>query len=500
VRARLAAAGSALGLRRPTVYWRVAGVLVGVQLVTALLAVALPAFFEADRRAELLRGTLQLRLDATAEEVEQRAAFDPFGGIALSDPLRQDLPTRFPDPLVLLDESGGLLDPLGVAAPPRLPEPALAALASGRIAVSLDGPDGSWALAPVLAPDGLPAAAVLVRPLAATIEQELRGTRSAFLRATAATAVLAVALALLLGALFTARIVGPLRRVTDRVERLGAGDFADRLPQAGDDEMGRLVYAINDMAGHVEASMEALRQTDRLRRDLVANVGHDLRTPLAALRGYLEEAERFAGEGRADEVAEPLAAARRQAESAGDLVADLFELSLLEHPDGRIPLRRGPVPLGELLHDVAAQHARAYAADGVALRTEIPSGLPVLDADGSRLVRLLSNLLDNARHHTPARGVVTLAATTAGENVRVTVADTGAGIDAADHAAIFERYYSGAHARTRGETGTGLGLAIARAIARAHGGALDVQSRVGEGSTFTLTLPVEHGRVDLDEA
>jgi signal transduction histidine kinase len=371
-----------------------------------------------------------------------------------------------------------------------VPPASLDALDAGRIAVAMDGPEESWALAPILAPDGLPAAALLIRPLTRTLDEESRGTRTAFLRATAVTAALAAALALILGAFATALLVRPLRRVTDRVERLGAGDYADRLPEAGDDEIGRLVRAINEMAGRVEASIETLQQTDRLRRDLVANVGHDLRTPLAALRGYLEEAERFVEEGRSGEVPEALASARRQAESAGALVADLFELSLLDSPQSTVPLRLGPVPLGELLHDVATSHAGAFRRDGIGFTAEIPTGLPVLDADGSRLVRLLSNVLDNARHHTPAGGTVRLDATRSGDHLEVSVTDTGQGIDPAALNDIFERYYRGASARTRGASGTGLGLAIALAIARAHGGDLTVSSRLGHGSTFALTLPL----------
>lgn len=482
-----------------TLFWRLAAVLVGAQVATALLAVALSGLFAQDRSRELLEGTLQLRFDAVAEEVEERAEIGPFGELSLPARLRADLPTRFPDPLAVLDESGAVVDTFGAGGRvPAVPEAAQTALEEGRIAIRLGGPDGSWGLAPILAPDGLPAGALLVRPLDGTLEQEQRGTREAFRYATLATLAVAVLLALLLGAFFSARLLRPVRDVTRRVERLGEGDYADRLPVASDDELGRLARAVNEMAARVEASLDALRQTDRLRRELVANVGHDLRTPLAALRGYLDEADRLAFEGRAEEAAAALAAARRQSEGAADLVADLFELSVLDRPAGQA-LRLGPVPLGELVRDVADRHARAFAQADVRLQTDVPAGLPTLDADGARLVRLLSNLLDNARRHTPAGGTVRLAAEAAGNEAIVTVADTGVGIapDVLPH--VFERYYRGSDARTRG-TGTGLGLAIAQAIAQAHDGRLEATSTEGEGATFRLVLPLVPPRPPDDAA
>ena len=479
-----------------TVFWRVAGVLVGVQVATALVAVALSATFASARSERLVRGTVELRLDALAEEVEARAATDVFGGLRLPARLRLDLPTRFPDPLAVLDTAGAVVDTFGArGVVPGVPAAALAALAEARVAVVTSGPDGSWALAPILAPDGLPAGALLVRPLTNTLAGELRETRAAFRTATLVTSALAALVALGLGAVFTVRLVRPLQRMTARVERLGAGDFAGRLPDAGPDEMGRLAAGINDMAARVEAAMGALRATDRLRRDLVANVGHDLRTPLAALAAGLEEAERFAAEGRPAEAARAVASARQQADGAGALVADLFELAQLDRPEDADPargvLRRAPVPLGELAADVADRFRRPFERAGIAFTADVPAGLPVLDADGARLVRLLSNLLDNAARHTPEGGAVTLRVRAGDGEASVEVLDTGAGIAAADLATVFERYARGTTARTRGVEGTGLGLAIARAVATAHGGTLTATSAVGQGSAFRLALPLD---------
>jgi len=483
---------------RKTVFWKVALILIGVQVVTGLLAVGLSAYFAQERSLELVRGNLMLRLDQAAQEIESRAEFDEEGMMTLPQRLELDLVTRFPDSTVVLDVDGATISGEEVG---PLPANARAALESGEIEIALEGGGETWALAPLLAPDGLPAGALFIRPLDHTLREELRGTREAFVRAVWTVAGLAVLLALLLGALFTWRLVTPLRRMTRRVEALGEGDYAHRLPEAGRDEMGRLSSAINDMAERVEASMEALQSTDRLRRELVANVGHDLRTPLAALKGYLDEANRFASEGRDDEAIEALGVAQRQSDQMARLVSDLFELSKLEQAGlakGSAPLQLGPVPIAELIQDAARMHRGAFGRAGVMLNVEAAASLPVIQADGARLMRVLDNLLSNALRHTPEGGTVTLSAETdslprdSGEaTIRIRVADTGEGISADELDAVFERYYRGSSARTRDAngTGTGLGLAISRAIARAHAGDLTVESEEGQGSVFVVLLP-----------
>ena len=475
---------------RKTVFWKVALVLIGVQVVTGLLAVGLSAYFAQERSLELVRGNLILRLDQTAVEIEGRAEFDEEGLMTLPRRLQLDLATRFPDPTVVLDLNGTSIAGENVQS---LPPAVMAALEAGEIEVVLGGGDGTWALAPLLAPDGLPAGALLVRSLDSTLREELRGTRAAFVRAVWTVAGLAVLLALLLGALFTWRLVTPLRRMTKRVESLGEGDYAHRLPEAGRDELGRLSSAINDMAERVEASMDALQSTDRLRRELVANVGHDLRTPLAALKGYLDEANRFAAEGRDDEAIDALGVARRQSDQMTRLVADLFELSKLEQASletGSATLQVGPVPIAELVQDAARMHRGAFQQAGVTLNVGAPPSLPVIQADGARLMRVLDNLLSNALRHTPEGGTVTLSAKADTTSIHIKVADTGEGIPTDELGAVFERYYRGDSARTRDANGigTGLGLAISRAIARAHGGDLTVESEEGRGSMFVLIL------------
>lgn len=486
---------SASSFTRPTsLFPKVALLLIGAQVATALLAVLLAGTFARERNRDLLESTLVLRLDAVADEVENRATIGPLGSIDIPDRLALDLATRFPDPLAFVDEEGEVSQTFGGRPAPDVPPDAVAALRAGEIEVQL-GPD-SWGLAPILAPDGLPAGALLVRPFHGTVREESAASRRGIRNALVAVSILAAAVALALGALLTFRLVRPVQQMTKRVEALGDGDYAARLPEDRSDELGRLATAINEMAGRVEASVETLREADRVRRELVGNVGHDLRTPLAALGGYLEEAERLAGEGRNEEAAEAVELARRQHAHIAALVADLFELSVLERPPGRVPLRLGPVPLGELVRDLAETHGPSFREAGVTLEVDAPAGLPTLQADGARLFRAISNLLDNARRHTPEGRTACLWVRDSDPSlpmhasVMISVQNEGAGIAPQDVAHIFKRYYRGEGARTRGKAGTGLGLAISRAIALAHGGELRVRNSPGEGTAFELYLPL----------
>ena len=485
-----------------TVFWRLAAGAMLVQVAVVGLAGFLLNAVAHERSLELAQQSLALRLDAVAEEIEARAQFeiagspDGFGGTAtlrLPPLLERDLADRFPDPLYVLDLDGAVRLAVAGEEKATVPLAALDSIAAGAVAVLLDGT--GWAAAPLLDPAGLPAGGVLVLPLTQTLDEELAPSRAGYRQAFALVLAAVFVLTLAFVLLTTRWLVGRVQRVTRRVEMLGEGEYAARLPGEGPDEVGRLAAAVNQMAAAVERSIQALEATDRLRRELVANVGHDLRTPLAALSGYLEEAERLAPSDPV-RAAAALAVARRQAAHAAALVADLFELAQLERAAAP-PLRRAPVPVGELVRDVAAAHRPAAQAAGVALQTDLPPGLPTLDADGARLFRVLDNLVGNALRHTPAGGAVGIRVVPGGDGgVVIAVSDTGEGIAPDELARVFERYFRGGGARTRSErggqgdgSGSGLGLAIARAVAEAHGGALTAASTVGEGSTFTLRLP-----------
>jgi PAS domain S-box-containing protein len=224
-----------------------------------------------------------------------------------------------------------------------------------------------------------------------------------------------------------------------------------------------------------------------LRRDLIANVSHDLRTPLAALHGYLEtlivKGDELAPETRRGY----LETAARQSAHLGTLIAELFELVKLDfkgfeiHPE--------PAQLGDLAQDVLQKFQLDADKKGVALRAEIALHLPLVEADISLIERVLDNLIGNALRHTPPGGSVTLAVTAHDGAVRIRVADSGGGIPPAELPHIFERFYRVDRSRSRGTGGAGLGLAIVKRIVELHGAQIEAQSAPDKGAAFSFALP-----------
>lgn len=308
------------------------------------------------------------------------------------------------------------------------------------------------------------------------------------------SALVLLALALGLVRLLTRR----LRRLTAEMEKLGRGAIpipsadspASDTPQPAGrqgDEVERLEQGFRRMAQRIADQIRELQQLDAHRRELVANVSHDLRTPLAQIQGYLEtlvlKEERLSPEERR----EYLEVALRQTERLARLVAELFELARL---DART---RGPdvevFSPAELVQDVV-QKFRLEAEDrGVVLEADLPSDAPFVRADLGLVERLLDNLIENAFRHTPAGGSVTVSLRSVERAVRIEVADTGEGIEPERMKDIFERFRRGPAGRGREDEGAGLGLPIARRIAELHGSTLDCQSSPGEGARFSFLLP-----------
>ncbi|MBT8399435.1 MAG: HAMP domain-containing histidine kinase [Rhodothermia bacterium] len=484
---------------RGSVFWKVALLLVGVQILVGLLAVSFSAYFALDASLDLVRNSLRLRLDGLAEEVELRVPTLDQGLEEVPQALLNDIATRFPDPVTLVapdgspvitvmpdallfPESDSREDPIGLS--PQVAQ----ALESGDVVIEI-GDDESMGIAPIYDPTGFLAGGLVVHPLTNSIDRELADTRSAFFRALTAVTVLAGIVALLIGAILTWRIVRPLRSIAEKVERIGQGDYSARLSAVRDDEFGRLAESVNVMARKVEESFEALVSADQLRRDLVANIGHDLRTPLTAMRGYIDEAGRALKEGERDTAIGMLETASKQTVYISALVSDLFELALLDRPNP--PLHLEPVPMGELAAQAVDSQAGLFVESGRSLSLDSEDGLPVIRADGVRLLRLLNNLLDNARKHGREGGKVRVLVRGLSGRVEVVVEDDGPGIEPKELESLFERYYRGDGPRTRRGSSTGLGLAISRAIAEAHGGNLTVTSKKEEGTRFRLVLPVD---------
>jgi signal transduction histidine kinase len=274
-------------------------------------------------------------------------------------------------------------------------------------------------------------------------------------------------------------IATPLADVMTAADAVAEGDLSVRVevPQHSSGEFERLAKSFNRM-------VEELERSDQQRRNLTADVAHELRTPLHIIRGNLE--------GVLDDVYEPtdehIQATLEETQQLSRLVEDLRTLSLAEA--GQLPLVWEPVDVAELLADVCTSFSGQAEAAGIDLRVEIEGDPPTVTGDVVRLDQVLGNLIANAIRHTPAGGSITLKAEPIKDGVRIRVSDTGEGIPADDLPYVFDRFWKGDRARTRASgSGSGLGLAIARQLVNAHGGTICVESEIGQGTTFTIELP-----------
>lgn len=289
---------------------------------------------------------------------------------------------------------------------------------------------------------------------------------------------MAVAFPLLVGliAMRTFRgMFNPLAQVMAAADTVAEGDFSVRVPEQGSGEFGRLSRSFNRMVTELELA-------DQQRRNLTADVAHELRTPLHIIQGNLEGIADGVYEADQEQIDHLLGETRQLAR----LVEDLRTLSLAEA--GQLPMKWEQVHLEELLADVATSFSGQAEAAGVALSYRLESdaeGLAV-KGDAGRLDQVLSNLVANALDHTPEGGKICMQAIRSAEGVRIEVSDTGSGIPAKDLAHIFDRFWRG---EGRRQTGSGLGLAIAKHLVQAHGGEISVESQPGEGTTFTIDLP-----------
>jgi signal transduction histidine kinase len=302
------------------------------------------------------------------------------------------------------------------------------------------------------------------------------------LGAVAALVVFALLASLLLFAFITRR----LRRLDERMLSFRESDFSEPPPapghDAGSDEIGRLETTFHEMADRLVEQLAELRKTDKLRRELVANVSHDLKTPLTSLRGYLETL-RVMDNLEPEERRVYLETALRQTRRLNRLVNELLELARLD--SATIEMRREPLALNELVQDVVQQFQLVAGERQIELGCHLPPGLAMVDGDVGLISRALENLIDNGLRHTPEGGRVEVRVATNGSRVAVVVADTGCGIAEEDLPRVFDRFFRS----EEGNGGTGLGLAIAMRVVELHGGSIAVRSSVGSGATFEFDLP-----------
>lgn len=278
-----------------------------------------------------------------------------------------------------------------------------------------------------------------------------------------------------------------IRTLQEAAEALGAGNSHTRAPETGGDEVAALARAFNKMAGELEARVRDLKTSDRLRRQLLADVSHELMTPLTAMRGYLETLA-LPGAVPDEETRDRyLRVVTEETSRLESIVGDLLDLARLE--GGGSVLHREAVPVEWLFGRVAERHEVAMRERSIQLERRIAPGAQRVDGDARRLEQVLQNLAANAVRHTPGGGWIRLDAEPRDGRVVIRVSDTGAGIAPEHLPFVFDRFYKADAARAQGDgLGSGLGLSIVKAIVEGHGGQISVTSEPGNGSVFEIVL------------
>jgi two-component system OmpR family sensor kinase len=305
--------------------------------------------------------------------------------------------------------------------------------------------------------------------------------------------VLAFAVSIILAILVTRSVVRPVQHVALAAQKIAAGDYDQSVPVEGSREFKELASDFNQMTQQV-------RGTQQVQRDFLANVSHELKTPLTSIQGFAQAIQDGAA-GDSASIRKSATIIFDEATRMNRMVGELLDLARIE--SGQIVMRHEAVQLDQLLRAVIERLALRAQDSGVVLYADIAAGLPAIVGDGDRLAQVFSNLIDNALKHTPNGGKVTVAARTISgsaavkrgkplSGVEISVADTGAGIPPEELARIFERFYQVDKSRVKSKTGSlGLGLAIVKEIVTAHGGTIHAESIVGLGTKFVVWLPME---------
>jgi signal transduction histidine kinase len=290
-------------------------------------------------------------------------------------------------------------------------------------------------------------------------------------------ALMAVIVALGVTFFMSRRILLPVRALTVAAQKWGKGDLSQRVTITDKSEIGDMATTFNSMAASLERDIQ-------LRRDMIADVAHELRSPLTNIRGYLEAIR--------DSIMKPdektIGSVYDETMMLSRLIDDLQELSLAEAGELKLYHELEDVP--DLISQALLAVRAKALSKGLSLDSDVPAGLPEVYVDFLRIKQVLLNLLENAIAHTPGGGAITVAAIMKGDMIEISVTDTGEGIPADELQNIFERFHRVDKSRTRSTGGTGLGLTIARSFVEAHGGKIAAQSEPGKGSRFSFTLPV----------
>jgi len=300
--------------------------------------------------------------------------------------------------------------------------------------------------------------------------------------------IFATCIATVLGYFLSAAFADKINALREAARAIAAGALDTRVRVPGRDEVTELAESFNNMAAQLESAAAKQQEIEKMRRDLVAWVGHDLRTPLSSVQAIVEAL----ADGMVDDPATEaryLRTAKRDIHALSLLIDNLFEMAQIDA--GGLKLDRQPNSLSDLVSDTIESFRTLADEKGVMLQGHVTPDVDPVELDARLIGRVLTNLVSNALRHTPTGGTVQVYARAVSGGVEVTVRDTGEGIRPEDLPHVFEQFYRGEKSRNRATGGAGLGLAIAQSFVQAHGGAIRVESKVGEGTQFIFFLPKE---------
>jgi len=313
------------------------------------------------------------------------------------------------------------------------------------------------------------------------VQLEMRELYRAVMLGTAA----AICIAAIIAYVMSRGISQPIRQMREVAGAVAKGQFDSKALIKGNDELGELAQSINAMSDELKLKIERLKYLDTVRTDFVANVSHELKTPLTSIRGFVETLEDGAI-NNSNSARRFLAIIKKHAQRLGNIIDDLLRLSELESGSG---IKMAELDLKGLIDEIVMGFGHALAVKQQRLSAEAPGGDFTIRGDRDRLEQVFVNLIDNAIKYTKEGGLITLRLAEADDYVIVTVEDNGIGIPTEDIERVFERFYRVDKARSRQLGGTGLGLSIAKHIVSAHKGGICIESAVNKGTKVLVTLP-----------